>query len=86
MAHLMNPGFEPWLLMFRLLRSDVLSKNGLNAKTLEENDWTDLASQLIFAQMDVVYQNAVNAQREEEMAKARQKGGGGTITSGGRRR
>lgn len=72
-AHLMNPGFPPWLLMFRLLKSELLSSNGLNARTLDDNEWSDLASQLIFAQMETAHAIAVNEKRESEAEKQRQK-------------
>lgn len=82
-ASLMNPGFEPWLILFRLMKSDILSKNGLNARTLEENDWDDIPSQLLFAQMDVAWHEAWNAKRENEQAAEQLKG---QVHSRGRRR
>lgn len=70
-AHLMNPGFTPWLFAFRMLDSETLSKNGLGRKLLEEHDWDDLRSMSIFHQMGVAQAIALNEVRENKAKQAR---------------
>lgn len=87
-AHLMNPGFTPWLFAFQMLESETLSKNGLGRKLLEEHDWDDLRSLSIFHQMGVAQRIALNELRESKAQEGRNKAAirAGATRSGGRRR
>ena len=60
----MNPGFEPWLEAFRLLRSETVKDLGV--KHLERNGWDDVDSLMIFDAMGNVRANAIAEKRENE--------------------
>lgn len=67
-ARLMNPGFEPWLIVFAVLADELISKNGLGRDMLSElgHGWTDFETLLVLKRMHVTWQMACADKRESE--------------------
>lgn len=65
-AHLMNPGFWPWLQMFALLRGELLAKHGIGRYALEEAEWLDFQSMLIFEAMNTALEQALQDRADIE--------------------
>lgn len=69
-AHLQNPGFEPWLFAARLLRSEATGPTGLAMHALIRAGWDGDFTLALLASMRAASDEVVNDWREQERKKA----------------
>lgn len=85
-AHMMNPGFEPWLIVFAVLSDEMIANNGLGRDALLDlgHGWTDFETLLVLKRMHHVWAQAQAEKREEQQRK--KSGGMGGVAGMGRKR
>jgi len=63
----MHGEYEVWIAVFRVIKSGVISANGLGAKVLEEAEALDANTLSIFALVDSAYEAAAAEKRLAEI-------------------